>query len=45
MKTNIIHVIRERHYSVRKSIIGLSVAFACMACEKSEEVNVVANLT
>lgn len=37
MKTNITHIIRERHYNVRKSIIGLSVAFACMACEKSED--------
>lgn len=39
MKTNITHIIRERRKGVRKSIIGLSVAFACMACEKSEDAN------
>lgn len=36
MKTNIIHIIREQHDAVRKSITGLSIAFACLACEKSD---------
>lgn len=41
MKTNNLNSIRKCLYATRTSMIGLSVALVCMACEKSEDARAV----